>query len=107
VPVVALAEKIEVLATPKVLVATVSVAEPPANVPLAPLAGALNVTFTPETGFPLASFTVAAKGLLKALLTRALWPPPEAAVTLLGAPGVFVKEKEAGVDTPGTVALTE
>jgi hypothetical protein len=52
-------------ATPEEFVKAVLI--PPAKVPPAPLAGALNVTTAPAIGLPFASFTVAtngAKGML-------------------------------------------
>jgi hypothetical protein len=92
-------------ATPEVLVSRVAVIPPPAKVPLAPEAGALNVTLTPETGLPLASFTVTTNGLLKAWVTGALCPPPEVAVMVEAGPAVFVMAKE--VDKLLADAVTE
>ena len=60
------------VATPELLVCTAAVADPPANVPLAPLAGAVNVTVAPDTGFPPASVTVATSGFANAALMGAL-----------------------------------
>jgi len=79
---------------------------PPANVPLAPLAGALKVTVTPLTGFPPPSFTVATRGAANAVLIVALCGVPLVAVMLAGVPAVFVREKFAGATTPATVAVT-
>ena len=59
-------------ATPEALVATVIVAVALLNVPLAPEPGAVKVTFTPDCGLLLASFTVTASALVKAVLTVAL-----------------------------------
>jgi hypothetical protein len=53
----------------------------------------VNVTLTPETRLPPASFTVASSGLPKGLLTRVLWPPPDVAVMLAGEPAVVVMLK--------------
>ena len=89
------------VATPDALVCTVAF---PGNVPLAPEAGAVNVTLAPETRLPYASFTVATSGLLNALFTCALWPPPDVAVILAGEPAVFVRPKE--VDRLFTDAVT-
>jgi hypothetical protein len=61
-----LAVKAGDVATPEALVCAVAVIPLPANVPLAPEAGAENVTLTPETGLPYVSFTVATNGLVKA-----------------------------------------
>jgi hypothetical protein len=52
-----LAVNVTDVATPLAFV--VAVFTPPANVPLAPLPGAVNVTVTPETGLLDASLTVA------------------------------------------------
>ena len=54
----------------------VAVAEVLEKVPEAPLAGAVKVTVAPETGLPYWSVTVATSGLVKAVLTVALWPCP-------------------------------
>jgi hypothetical protein len=54
-----LAVKAGEVATPEELVFTLAVVAPPANVPLAPEAGAVNVTLAAGTGLPLASVTVA------------------------------------------------
>jgi hypothetical protein len=105
-PAVALAVKAGEVATPEAFVFTVAVVPPPAKVPLAPEAGALNVTLAAETKLPPASFTVATSGLLKAVLIRALWPLPDVAVMVPGVPAVFVNAKEAGPLAPVTVALT-
>ncbi len=93
------------VARPEAFVFTVTVVEP-ANVPLAPEAGAVKVTLAPETKLPPASFTVATNGLLNAWLTCALWPLPDIAVMVAGAPTVFVRVKEAAVVTPLTFAVT-
>lgn len=105
-PAVALALKTGDVATPAPSVIAVAVVPPPAKVPLAPLPGAVNVTLTPLMGFPTASFTVAASGKAKVVLTGAFCPPPLVAVTEAGAPAVFVKEKLAGFKTPLTLPLT-
>jgi len=57
--------------TPSGLVGTTIVAVEFLNVPLAPLLGAVKVTFTPDTRLPPASFTVTAKGLVNAVLIAA------------------------------------
>jgi hypothetical protein len=89
------------VATPDALVVAVTVAT------LAPLAGPVKVTVTPLTGLPPESFTVAANGFAKAVLTCALWLLPLVAVIEAAGPAVFVAEKVAGVATPVTLALTE
>ena len=53
----------------------------------------MNVTLTPETRLPLASFTVASSELLNGLLTCVLWPPPDVAAMLVGEPAVVVMLK--------------
>ena len=76
------------MATPLLFVVAVVVFTPPVNVPLAPLAGAVNVTVTPLTGLLLASLTVAASAVAKAVFTVALCAVPAVAVMLAGG-GVF------------------
>jgi hypothetical protein len=58
-------------ATPDAFVATTIVAVLLLNTPEAPDPGAVNVTFTPETGLLPASFTVTASALAKAVFTVA------------------------------------
>jgi hypothetical protein len=103
-PAVAFAVKVAEVATPLVFV--VAVFAPPANVPLAPLVGGVNVTSTPLTGLFPASVTVATKGAPNAVLIVALCPEPLVTATLAAGPTVFVNEKFAGVDTPTTEAAT-
>ena len=61
-----LAVNVVAVATPLTLVFAVTVSVPLAKVPVAPVAGAVNVTAVPatNTGLPLASSTVALKGLV-------------------------------------------
>ncbi|HEV1996288.1 MAG TPA: hypothetical protein VGR03_18280, partial [Candidatus Acidoferrum sp.] len=74
--------------------ATVIVAVPLLNTPDDPDPGAVNVTFTPETGLLPASFTVTASALAKAVLIIAdCGVVPAFAVIVEGAPTVFVSEK--------------
>jgi hypothetical protein len=101
---VLLAVKIAAVATPEAFV--VAVFTPPAKVPLAPLAGAANVTVTPLTGLLEASFTVACKFVANAVLTAALCGVPAVAVMLAGGLATLVSEKLAGVATPVAVAVT-
>jgi len=103
-PAVVLAVKTAAVATPKEFV--VAVVTPPANVPLAPLPGAANVTVTPLTGLPPASFTVAWNCVVYAVPTVALCGVPAVAVMLAAGPVKLVSEKFAGVETPETVAVT-
>src|SRR3954471_2872253 len=96
--------KLGAVATPLALVTTV--ADPP-NAPLGPLPGAANVTETPETGLPAASFTVACSAVANTALTTALWGVPAVAVMLAADPAVFVRLNVAGDATPLAVAVTE
>ena len=67
------------VATPEALVTAVFT--PPANVPEAPLLGAVKVTVTPLTGCPVELVTVTASGLPNAIPTAALCGvPPLAAI---------------------------
>ncbi len=87
--------------------ATVIVAVLLLNTPEAPAPGAVNVTFTPETGLLPASFTVTASALAKAVLIVAdCGVVPAFAVIVVGVPAVFVSEKFAEVATPATDAVT-
>jgi len=98
--------KVDEVATPFEPVVSVSVTVPFAKVPLAPDAGAVNVTTTPLTGFESASTTVATSGAANAALTAALCPDPLVAVIVAAVPAVFVRLKLAVVDTPETEAVT-
>ena len=88
------------------MVVTVAVAPPPAKVPLGPLPGAVKVTLTPLSGFPLPSLTTAASNAAKGVLICALCEPPPVAVMDPGMPAVFVSENAAEVNRPLTVAFT-
>src|SRR5258708_23548983 len=83
-PAVLLAVKIAARATPCALV--VAVFTPLANVPLAPLVGAVKVTVTPFTGLFDASLTVACSCVANSVLRVALWAVPAVPVVLAGAP---------------------
>jgi hypothetical protein len=91
------------VATPLAFV--VAVFTPPANVPLAPAAGGVNVTTTPLTGLFPASVTVATKGAANAVLIATLCGVPLVAATLAAAPALFVSEKFADV-APIALATT-
>ena len=99
--------KVDDVATPDASVVAEVVAPVPAKVPLAPDAGAVNVTVAPATGFPPESCTVATRGLAKAVLIWALWPPPEVAEILAAEPAALVNGNDATPGTPGTDALAE
>src|SRR5258708_5665047 len=90
------------VATPCALVTAVFT--PPANVPLAPLVGAVNVTVTPFTGLLDASLTVACSCVANAVLMVALWGVPAVAVMLDGVPAALATAKFAGEATPQTAA---
>ena len=95
VPAVALAVKVGDVAMPEEFVDTVTEVPAPAKVPLAPLAGAANVTLAPLTGFPPESLTAATNGAANAAFTCALWLPPLVAVMDAGGPTVLVAVKVA------------
>jgi hypothetical protein len=94
------------VATPLLLVVAVTLATPPVNLPLAPLAGAVNVTTTPLNGLLLASFTVVCSAVRNAVLTVALCGVPAVAVMLAAVPAVLVRLKPAGL-APDALAVTE
>jgi hypothetical protein len=87
------------------LVVAIAVLLPPANVPLAPEAGAVKVTTTPLVGDPPV-VTVATRGAAKAVLTTALCGVPLVAVMVSTAAAVFVRLKLAAVETPDAEAAT-
>jgi hypothetical protein len=74
------------------LVNAAAVFPPPANVPLGPLVGAVNVTVAPLTKSPLASFTWTVKGAANAVLIAALCGVPEETAMLAGAPAMPVPD---------------
>jgi hypothetical protein len=93
-------------ATPEAFVATVMVAVLLLNLPEAPAPGAVNVTFTPETGLLPASFTVTASALANAVLIVAdCGVVPAFAVIDEAAPAVLVSEKFT-VAKPVAAAVT-
>ena len=96
-----LAVKVLALATPEELVVAVLLA----NVPLAPVAGAVKVTTTPDTGLPPLSFTVACRAAPNAVLIVALCGVPAVAVRDAGTPTVLVRTKLTAV-APVALATT-
>src|SRR5271167_2270668 len=81
-------------ATPDAFVATMIVAVLLLNFPDAPAPGAVNVTFTPATGFPPPSFTVTAGAVANAVLIAVdCGVVPAFAVIADGAPARFVSVK--------------
>jgi hypothetical protein len=105
-PTVALAVKTDEVALPVESVVSVSVAVPFKNVPLAELAGAVNVTVTPLTAFEELSSTVATNGAGNGVLMSVLCGVPLVAVIVPAEPPMLVRLKFAGVVTPLTVAVT-
>jgi hypothetical protein len=91
-PAVPLAVKVLAVATPELFVVAVVVAVPFANVPLAPVLGAVNTTLTPDSRFPPLSFTVAASSVPNAVLIVALCGVPAVAVIEAGVLAVLVSE---------------
>src|SRR5580704_17932946 len=78
-----LAVKAGAVATPVASVFPVTVAVP-ANVPLAPLAGAVNVTGAPLTGLLPTSFTIACNAPGNALPMAIVWGVPPLVAMLVG-----------------------
>src|SRR5882672_9614861 len=83
-----LAVNVGAVATPLASVFTVADVTDPGKVPLAPLAGAANVTATPLTGLFRESLTVAWSCVAKAALMAALCGVPAVAVMLDAVPPV-------------------
>lgn len=104
-PAIEFAVNVGAFAMPLAFVAAVAVADP-LKAALAAVAGAANVTSTPLTGFPLASFTRACRAVPNAVFTVALCGAPALDAMLAGGGSVFVREKFAAADTPVTVAVT-
>ena len=102
VPAVAFAVKMAAVATPLALV--VAVVNPPANVPLAPVPGAANVTTTPLTGLLPASFTVAVNWFANAVPIMMVCGVPPVAEILAGGAVVLVRLKFA--KRPEALAVT-
>jgi hypothetical protein len=95
------------VATPlELLIAVVTLVPLSANVPLAPVAGAVKVTVAPLIRFWPLSTTVTAKGAGNAVLIGALCGVPLVGSTEAGAPAVLVRLKLAGVGTPTAAAVT-
>jgi hypothetical protein len=78
----------------------------PANLPEAPLLGAVNVTVTPLTPLPPEFFTVTTSGLANVVLMVALCGVPLVAVIDATVPAMLVSAKLADVETPATLAVT-
>jgi hypothetical protein len=93
-------------ATPDPFVAAVIVAVPLLKVPDAPLPGAVNVTFTPATGLPTASFTVTANAFANAVPAAVdCGVVPAFTVIDVAVPAVFVSKKFTEV-RPADAAVT-
>lgn len=100
------AVNVDAVTTPLALVVAVTTVPPlapPAKVPLAPLAGAENVTVALFTGFPPLSFTVACKAANALLMTTLCVAPPVAVIVAAG-PVRLVRLKLA--ETEPAVACT-
>src|SRR5208282_722076 len=91
---------------PLASVVSVSVAVPFVNLPLAPIAGAVNVTDAPLTGYWLLSTTVATSGAANAVLMVASCRDPLVAEMDAGGPDVFIRLKLVVAVTPATEAVT-
>jgi len=105
-PTIAFAVNVEAVAIPLVFVLSVSLLVPLLKAPLAPVAGAVNVTETPLTGLPSLSMTVACSAVAKAAPTIADCVAPAVALIDAGLPAVFDMLKEAGVVAPVVDAET-
>ena len=92
-------------AIPAALVATVIVAVLLLNIPEAPEAGAVNVTFTPANGLLPASFTVTASALNAVEIVALCGVVPALAVIVVGAPAMLVSAKLTFVN-PVAAAMT-
>jgi hypothetical protein len=81
------------VAVPLELVATVVTLVPPVlNVPLDPVAGAVNVTIVPatRTGLPAASSTVAPRCLGNGVPIALVWPPPPLTTSCVAGPAATI-----------------
>ena len=94
-----------VVARPELSVVAVVVAVFFAKVPDAPVAGAVNVTVAPETGFPYESTTWAFNAVPNAVATVADWFDPADTDTAAAPPAAFVSEKFAE-EAPESEAVT-
>src|SRR5258705_3294266 len=83
-PAVARAANVGAVATPSTPDVALADTLPPLKVPVAPLAGAVNVTLAPATGWPPESVTFAARLVAKGVLTVALCGVPATAATAAG-----------------------
>ena len=101
-----MAVKVGAVALPLVSVVTFTLVNPPVKVPLAPEAGAVNVTTTPLTPVPFAE-TIATSGWAKAVLMFALCGVPLLALITSWELEVFVRLKFAGAVAPVALAVTE
>jgi len=86
---------------PLALAVTITLVTGPGKVPLAPSAGAVNVTTVPGTGLPKASRAATLKGKLNAVLILAVCALPPVMDSELTGPGSLVSEKTLGVVNPG------
>jgi hypothetical protein len=93
-------------AIPEEPVEAVAVLLAPGNVPLGPVAGAVNVTVTPATAFPSESVTMACRESRNGLVTGALCGDPAAVPIRAATPTVFVRAKSAVAIPRGSEAVT-
>ena len=104
---VAVSTNAAAVAKPAALVIALVVSFPVlANVPLAPVAGAINVTIAFPTGFWPLSTTLATRRAAKVVLIPALCGVPVTAVITAGAPVVLLRLKLAPSCAPGAEATT-
>jgi hypothetical protein len=99
-PAVLLAVNVGARATPFESVFIVADVTGPGKVPLAPLVGAVNVTATPETGFPPLSVAFACRAVPNAVPIVVLCPEPAVATMFAGGTARFVRLKFAGPIAP-------
>jgi hypothetical protein len=104
-PVVPLAIRVGAIAIPAALVVAVAVVKPP-KAPLAPELGAVNVTVTPEAGFPKPSWTVACNAVPNAVPTTVVCGVPPVATMLAGAAAMIVNEMLTAEARPGHEAVS-
>src|SRR5580658_258332 len=86
-PATVLAANTGAVATPLLPLATDALTPPPANVPLAPLVGALKTTVVPGTALPNPSLTFADSAVANAASSSAVCPDPALAPTVAAAAG--------------------
>ena len=86
-----LAVNVGATAIPLASVVTVIELDPPAKVPLAPLAGAVKATSAPTTSFLFSSLTVTDNGTANADPAGVLWDDPDPLAMEYGDAAVLVR----------------